>query len=311
MSGIKQAMRALLFTLTLLLAAPARGEPLHDAVDAYALFQNDVSALAALDVRDAEAMDAALALALRHDPEQLARGFIAYGALTAAQSPAFVAGVRSRVRAAGRAPVLRQLNRDSAYARRRPPGSAEAIALILRAAQGDSARMIAAGRRYSVHADSLAYAPSDSALRNARSARLRTLAPRTLDADAAQRVHPAVLGVDPLQDAEAFGGANFWDALTARASPRIDASLALRENTAQSARVNRMLTLAGLFIVDAGETPRAREMLHDPRLAECLQMEQLELRQCASVAASANEDGHCLARHGLTEPAACFAAIAR
>jgi hypothetical protein len=299
-------MRARLIALALICAAPAQAEPLHDAIDAYAMFQRDISALADLDVRDADSMDAALALALGHDPERLAQGYLAYGALTAAQSPAFVAGVRSRVRAAGRAPVLRQLNRDSFYARRRPPGSAEAIGLILAASAADSARMRAASRRYTSFADSLAYAPSDSARRDTRSARLRALRSRRLDRDDAARVHPAVLAATPLSEADAFGGVHFWDGLAQRRAPT-PPPVRWRESAAQTARVNRMLTLAGLFIVDSGETARVREQLNHTALRECLHTEQLELRQCASVAASANEDGHCLARHGLAEPAACFA----
>jgi hypothetical protein len=304
-------MRARLIALALICAAPAQAEPLHDAIDAYAMFQRDVGALAELDVRDTETMDAALALALAHDPGAVAQGYLAYGALTAAQSPAFVAGVRSRVRAAGRAPVLRQLNRDSFYARRRPPGSGEAIGLILAAGAADSARMIAASRRYTGFADTLAYTPTDGARRDTRSARLRRLAEqrqRLARGDAA-RVHPAVLAAEPLTDADAFGGVRFWDTLAQRPAPT-PPPVRWRESAAQTARVNRMLTLAGLFIVDSGETARVREMLNDTALRDCLHMEQLELRQCASVAASANEDGHCLARHGLAEPAACFAAVA-
>ncbi|PZO49417.1 MAG: hypothetical protein DCF16_14615 [Alphaproteobacteria bacterium] len=69
-----------LLALAFLVAAPARAEPLHDAVDAYALYQNDITALITLDVA-ANDLDAALALALRHDPDRVAQGWLAYGAL--------------------------------------------------------------------------------------------------------------------------------------------------------------------------------------------------------------------------------------
>jgi len=300
-------LRALPIILALCIT-PASAEPLHEAVDAYALFQTDVSSLAAMEVRDADAMDEALALALRHDPRRVAQGYLAYGALTAAQAPEFVAGVRSRVGAAGRAPVLRQLNADITYARRRPPGSAQAIGLILAASGADSARMLTIGERYTNLADTMAYAPTQTEQRDQRSTRLRSLSTERLmlEPALAARIHPAALSASPLSDANAFGGARFWDALAGRATPTPSA-VAWRE--ANSGRVNRMLTLAGLYIVNAGATPRVREMLDDTRLGDCLAMEQLELRQCASVAASASEDAHCLARHGLTQSAACFADI--
>ncbi len=307
-------MRAALAALMLLCAAPAAADPLYEAVDAYALFQTDVSTLATMAVSDQVTMDAALALALRHDPRRVAQGYMAYGALTAAQSPEFVAGVRSRVTAAGRAAVLRQLNRDVTYARRRPPGAENAISYILIAIAGDGVRMTETGDRFTLLADSIAYAPTNTAERDQRSARLRLLSAerRSVDAALSARIHPAVLSSNPITDLGSFGSRSFWDALAGITQPRerlryhsrfplVDQRHDMRD---------RMLTLAGLFIVQAGATPRVHEMLDDARLAECLGIEQLELRQCASVSASASEDAHCLAQHGLTQPAACFAEIA-
>jgi len=149
---------------------------------------------------------------------------------------------------------------------------------------------------------------ADAARRDARSAHLRTLSSvaRPLPPELAPRLHPATLGAAPLTDPYAFGGVRFWDALGRRTSP-LPATVQWRERPAGADRINRMLTLAGLFIAEGGDTPRVRDMLRDGALTECLAMEQLELRQCASVSASANDDAHCIARHGLTEPAACFA----
>src|SRR5262245_17927995 len=104
-----RALAALVLAFLVLTPGLARAESVYEALDAYALYQNDVSVLIDLEIDSAEAMDGALERAARHDPTAVSRGWIAYGALTAAQSPAFAAGVQSRVRAAGRAPVPRQL----------------------------------------------------------------------------------------------------------------------------------------------------------------------------------------------------------
>jgi hypothetical protein len=73
------------------------------------------------------------------------------------------------------------------------------------------------------------------------------------------------------------------------------------------------LALAALIIVESEttETARVAALLDDAPSRECLEMQQLTFRQCASVAHDPNEDAYCLARHGLTGPAACFANIAR
>jgi len=308
---------AILF-LALAWSAPAyaQRDPVHEALDAYALYQTDITEMLELQVMGPEDIDAALERAVRHDPARVSQGWIAYGALTAAQSPAFVRGVRSRVTAAGRAPVLRQVRRDITYARRRPPGAGEAIQLILAAGAADGARLATAGARYQEFGDRLevsAWAHDTAALRDARNTRLRALSQhrRALNPAQAPILHINAASASPLTNAEAFGGARFWDALAARASAR-PPTTAWRESTVAAPSTDRMLTLAALVILNAApsEPTRVAAMLDDQRTRHCLAMEQLQLRQCASVANYANEDAYCLARHGLTAPGQCFAAIA-
>jgi hypothetical protein len=201
-------MRALaVLASLLLLTAPARAETLHEALDAYVLYQSDVTALLDQPVDGGDAIDGALERAARHDPERVTRGWVAYGALAAAQSPAFAAGVQSRVRAAGRAPVLRQLRRDVSYARRRPPGAAQAIQLVLASAAADSARMAEAGARYEQIGGSLDAASwLASSERGAREERLRRIGGAPLSAEQIARVRIGALAANPLADADAFGG---------------------------------------------------------------------------------------------------------
>lgn len=291
-------------------AAPARAETLHERIEAYALYQLDVSALLDAEIDGAAAVDDALARAARHDPVRVGRGWIAYAALTAAQAPAFAHGVQSRVRAAGRAPVLRQLRRDLTYARRRPPGSAQAIQLIVSSIAADSARMRAAASRYEAIAASLdAAAWVVSPEHGAREARLRAVSSERLTPALAARISIGPLAAAPLTDPDAFGGARFWDALADRGAPTPPPLPPQRLR--YSGDADRMLTLAGLIILGAAETESARvdAVLHEQRVQRCLTMQQLQLRQCASVAYNASEDAYCLARHGLAGPSACFSAI--
>src|SRR5574338_1464095 len=135
------------FVSVMFFCASAQADPVHDALEDYALYQNDVIALLDVNISSGRVVDAALARMQRHNSASVARGWIAYGALTAAQSPDFVAGIQRNVRDDGRANVLRQLQADPGYARRQR-GSDQAIRFILTAASADGARANSAGERY-------------------------------------------------------------------------------------------------------------------------------------------------------------------
>ncbi|MCA8886447.1 MAG: hypothetical protein KDA35_07470 [Hyphomonadaceae bacterium] len=285
-------------------------EPLHQALDAYALYQTDITTMLDAEIADSAAMDAALDRTARHDPERLTRGWLAYGALTATQSPAWVNGVRSRVRAAGRAAVLRQLRRDWSYARRRPPGSAEAVQLILRALASDTAR----ANDLAIRFESLGAASDTSAWTRRsvdREAALRAPGTRTLAPELILHLRPTPLSASPLTDPDAFGGVRFWDGLGNRASAAAPVRQ-WRVVAAHAGALDRMLTLGALFVVGAteNETARVNAALTDEPVTQCLALQQLQLRQCASVTSSPNEDAFCIARHGFIGASACMAIAA-
>jgi hypothetical protein len=292
--------------------AQAQTDPLHAAVHGYARYQNDVSVLLDAEIDSAAALDSALERMSRHDPTALTSGWIAYNAMVAAQSPAFVAGVRSRVRAAGRAAVIRQLVRDVTYARRRPPGDAEATALIVAAVEADAARLrIAAGRyeAFGRELDMSGWAAVDD--RNARHARLSSLRAHGNPSDSLmQRLHIGAGQSSPLTDPTGFGGRRFWDSLAGR-SAQLPPPRQARERWLGG--MDQMRTLAGLMIVDAtqSDTARVADLLIDRETHYCLSLEQLQLRQCAASANSSAEDALCLARHGLAGPAECYEKLLR
>lgn len=82
-----------------------------------------------------------------------------------------------------------------------------------------------------------------------------------------------------------------------------------RVTAARTASLDRMFTLAALMVVDAtqSETARITAGLTDEPVRQCLAMQQLQLRQCASVTSTPNEDAYCIARHGYAGPSACMA----
>lgn len=288
-------------------AAPALADPTHDAVEAYALYQNDVSILSDLDVESARAVNGALARVSRHDPTRVSRGFIAYGALTAAQSPAFAAGVERQINALGHEQYLAQLRNDSTFARRQIPGSTHAIGLILSSARADSARANAAGERY----HQLARTSNADWMRSSERAGLQ-LASARLTPQMRERLRVGALETRPMNDTGAFGGRGFWDSFSGREAraPRAGRG---REHSSYTDVTNRMLTVAALVVADAsaGERAHVSQLLSEPITNHCLSVQRLELRQCLSVSVDASERTYCLGRHGLAGPGDCFSAMAR
>lgn len=291
----------------LALPASAKADTVHDALEAYALYQQDVGLLLDLEVEGARDINSAVTRLARHDPARVARGYIAYGALIAAQSPAFVAGVERRVRADGRDTVLQQLRADPTYARRQASGSPQAIRLILNSASSDGARASAAGARFEAIARSANGAWPASSGRGGFTRASARLTPETRD-----RLRIGALDAQPQRDAEAFGGGRFWDALAGREAqaPR---TRGRREQNGYAGVTDRMLTLGALVAAGAadGERTRAAALLNEPVTESCLSMQKLQLRQCLSVSVDATERTYCLGRHGLSGPGSCFSAMAR
>lgn len=285
--------------------ALAHADDVHEALEAYALYQTDVSGLLGSDIESTRDIDAALTRLSRHDPDRVARGWIAYGALTAAQSPTFAAGVERDLRQNGRRSVLASLRTDLYYARRQPDGASQAIQLVLAAASADSARINLAGDRYD------RFARSSTAQRarggNAALDNSVRLSPAMRD-----RLRVTPVSARPMSEIDEFGGRGFWDALAGReaAAPRVRGG---REQRDYSSVTDHMLTLAALIVADAasGERRRVSALLNEPLTQQCMAMQRLQLRQCLSVSVDGSERAYCLGRHGLAGPGDCFSNVVR
>lgn len=304
-----RTMTAALASFVLLCPASAfaDADAVHEALDAYALYQNDVSALLDADIDSGRAVDAALARISRHNSARVARGWIAYGALTAAQSPQFAAGVERGVRDSGRGSALTQLRNDVTFARRQQAGADHAIGLILSAAGADSARTAQAGARYDRWARSSATVQLVTSVQHTN---LRESA--RLSSEMLARLHIGPLAGRPMSDADAFGGRGFWDSLAGREA-RAPGGRGGREQREYASVTDHMLTLGALVVADAtgNESRRVSALLNEPLTQYCLQMEQLQLRQCVASAHDVSERAYCLGRHGLTGTGACFANMVR
>lgn len=299
MLGLMRTMTAAAASFVLLCTAPAYADEVHDALEAYALYQNDVTALLDADI-NGRTVDAALARLQRHDSDRVARGWIAYGALTAAQSPRFADAIQDRIRQ-GRAPALRALRDDITFARQQQ--GAPAVQLILSAASADDARLEMASARYDRFARSAAGMGRSAAASTELGGETR------LSADMLDRLR----GAGRVQSTSAsYGSATYWDALSGREG-RAPRTRGGREQSEYASVTNHMLTLAALIVADAERTERRRvnELLDEPLTQQCMHMQRLQLRQCLSVSVDAGERAYCLAHHGLNGPGSCFSNVVR
>jgi hypothetical protein len=294
---------AIASALALLCSSSASADAVHDALEAYALYQNDVSTLLDVDVENARTVDAARARLARHNSNQISRGWIAYGALTAAQSNRFASSIENRMRRDGRDTVLRALRDDVGYARRQQ-NSGQAVQLILSAASADSARAAQAGSLYD------RFARSAGTVQLAATGRAELPGVTRLSPDMLDRLRGG--GRVSQTSATQYGERGFWDAVAGRdgAAPRVRAG---GEDRSYAPVTDHMLTLAAIVVADAerGERRRVETLLNEPLTQQCMHMQQLQLRQCLSVSVDAAERAYCLGQHALTGPGSCFASMVR
>jgi hypothetical protein len=300
-------------------ASPAASDNPMQAVHAYAAYHKAVGDLRGQRIRNAAELERALDTASRHNRNALSRGWIAYGAMIAAQSPAFMQGVRENAAYYGRDAVLRGMTIDTAWARTLKGGD-EATRLILDSASADAQRITAVADRY----QELAYGLQRQRWANARAPQQAQRVQRVRGLGAAQpapvaspdaRLYAAPLTVTPASDPTAFGGRRFWDAVRG-GSPTVEAASApasyqWRVKPERSETINRMTTIAALTALDAASSRSTQvdQLLSERQADNCLQMAQLQLYQCMSAARFRYENAFCLGQHALRDVGKCISAV--
>lgn len=302
--------------------APASG-PLRAALDSYAAFHSDMTDLRTARVGAAAELESAIDVASRHNRVSLTRGWVAYGAYTAAQSPAFVQGVRDAASYYGRDAVIWAITADTSYARGLRGGN-EATRLVLDAANADGARIIAVADRYQELAYGLQrqrWANSVAPQQAARVQRVRsnnagaTLAP-TLPAELGARLSVTPASLSPGSDPTAFGGRRFWDSVRGGGVQVTEVSAPVsyqwRLNATRGEAVNRMTAIAALQALDAVDSnaPAVERLMTDPRSKDCIEMANLQLYQCMSAARFRYENAFCLGQHAMRDIGQCISAVA-
>jgi hypothetical protein len=306
--------------------APVVTEPLAASLQAYAMFQADIEAVNGGSIKDAKDLERALDKAANLNRDQLTRGFIAYGAMTAARNEQFVSEVRKVAAAYGKERVVKALLNNGNYAGT-IAGGAKATDFVVRATDADAERVTAAGERVKNRAreiQSVKWGKALSGPAGPRLARLKsaasTASAKPLNQELVDRLKVAPGSGEP--DAVAFGGQNFWTSFTSK-DPNAVATLTAMPARAQSFNWSTtsggasirgsMLSLAAMYALDATEDKPADTtgLLNNRLTNTCLQSAQLQYYQCVASARFNYENMACIGDAGLGAVGYCLKDAAR
>lgn len=306
-------------------------EPLGKNVQAYAAFQNDIYQLQTSSIATAADLDRAMERASGQNIDALTKGWIAYGALTAAQSPEFVQGVRETAGFYGKEKFMFGVVIDNSYASTLK-GHNEAFQMLLEGARADGRRVETAGERFKELGYSLqkqrwggAVAPQQTQ----RLQRMRGASASAFERRASPEMAPMLIAAvgahQPGLNPSGFGGRAFWDTATnpalRTATPGVTIAAAtsapssaqtgyrLKAHPDRVNAFNSMTTLAALYIMDLTREPSAQadKLLNDGATRNCLSLKQAQFYQCVSAARFHYENAFCLGEHAIKDVGSCIA----
>jgi hypothetical protein len=298
--------------------------PLAVEASGYALYQEDVTALEATPFESLEDIDKGLDVVASYHPDRMARSWIAYASLVAAQSPGFVDGIRQTADYYGRDAVIAGLRNDPSYAGQ-SVGAEAGRQAVLAAIRNDVARLNEASaavkeRAYSLQSTDWAGARSgDSAKRIARLEEV-SLQPRDPSGELVSVLAaPGALGSEQFDDRRKTARLreSFWDAFRLGTAPEVVPAdeappVSLPMNTAYKNVLDHVVTLAAFEALDSAndaDMDALSPLLDQIDTRQCMTMARLEFQQCVAASHFRFEDPFCIAEHGMRDVGGCFAKV--
>lgn len=263
---------------------------LIELASAYRHYVTNTTAIAPAFV-DGESVATSLRTGATYEPQQLAKGAIAFGAVVALQDRTFVESVRAYAKdPTSRRMVAYEILKDPAYAVGLP-GSAGAAGLVIGALGNDAQKLYDNGKAIKQAAYDIQKQPwskAEVAARDVRLAAAKSLsaAAMTGDVNETARLQQASTGATALGAAPAAAVAPPYTHTVVRALA-VAALAALGE--AGDANVS---TVMGLVT--------------EPNIGMCMNMSKLNLYQCLAVARPHYEDVFCLGQHAMMDTGRCM-----
>ena len=265
----------------------AMGRRVTDAAAAYDGYVRHTAAINP-GFRDPASVQRAVKAGADYQPDQLQQGIVAYAAMIALRSPAFVEGVRAQAQA------------DPGFADRlvaqpvavlRIPGAAQAAMDVSGVLHAHGVLLQTTGRAigkaaYDIQAQPWSKQPVANPVEVLAGVKAEMGQPRAADAPSEKMLLQSLVS-----------------------APRSDAS----GPPSATPAVVRGLAIAALAVMGrAGdkEDLRVSTLLHDELAADCLKMAMLNMNQCLAAAGPHYDDVFCVGEHAVGETARCVSASA-
>lgn len=303
-----------------------QSDPIARAAAAYGTYQKDVGEIHARGLNSVSDVDNALNKLGGQNPSQLSRGWLAYSAMVASQSPELRASVREVVAAYGRDGISSGMISDTGYVRRVLTGGNEAVSLGLAATKADSRRLNRSASYFREQAYSLQ--GQGWAKTKLRSAQMNTRVDQMIAASRTERssrgnivtafASPNIDGA--LQQAGNSGAPSLWDGVVDAASgikfPGFRSSSSVRRQTVrrgQEHAADQVATLAAFRImgIDSANAPQVRQALGEGPMRSCISTAQLNTNQCVAANSFPFETVDCIGKHAIGEVGECFGEVSQ
>ena len=288
--------------------AQPRDTSLEQAAADYIRFREDVAALEEMPFKTAETTREAHRRLSSHDADDLSRGWVAFAAFVAAETPEFAAALQEEVKEKKRRRRKELGGRDAFFAKlaadpqylRTLPGAQEAMDRVIAMTVQDGERIKALGESYKTQAYAMQKTRWGKARLAAGSSRLK-------DADGFKqsRGDAAAPGVP----AETTGGVTTPSLASMNGSWAANwgEKGAANSKTEKNAQVimDRILNLASRYAVGGLNAKMVSVYARNDRAQRCLSMADLTLRQCIAATRAPYEEAFCIGEHGLNDIAKC------
>ena len=281
----------------------------------YAAYHGVVADLRDAPIGSGADLDSAMdRLTAFYGEDRLARAWIAYTALIAAQHPEYLDDVREVADYYGTDIAMTGLMYDPTYATSFRHSS-EAQSAVVSAIESDSAQIREVSERYRAAAYDLQserWARVRARDRQDRLAAIVNANERTVELTDNVRVslqNSAARAVP----ASALFAAAAGSVAESIAAPQLSLTVGETAQSADRERVGRILSVAALQAIsdDPALTAQAMEsLMSDPTVERCMAWVRLDLQQCVAAGHFKYEDSFCIAEHALLDVSRCLGAAA-
>lgn len=291
--------------------AQPRDTALERAAAEYVEFREDIAAIEATPFNSAETTRDAHRRLSAHSAEGLSRGWVAYAALVAADTPEFREALEKEISnkkkvngLSGADAFFAKMAKDPSYPRQLA-GADKAISRVLAMTTHDAARFSGLGEAFKEQAYAMQKTSWGKAKIPASSARLS-------DAESYARSRPSVTAPTFASVTEKGVTSPSLASVNSAWDPDWGKDAGSGRMTEPNAQVimNRVLHLAARYSVGGVNAKTVEVYAKNDKSNSCLSFAALTLKQCIAATRAPYEEAFCLGEHALNDTASCIGWVA-